>query len=476
MKTATLHDVFKRYDVRGVYPSELNEELAYQIGVQFVKLLNARTVVLGRDMRVSGPQLFEALAQGIADGGAQVIDIGLVSTDALYFAVGKYHYDGGIMLTASHNPAEYNGMKFTRQNAEALSLETGLAQIRDAIMNGGRSVSSDGSVNSGSTGGGGSKNGGSYNNAKPSQESAGAARIKRDILEDFAAHCLSFIDTKSIKPFKIAIDTGNGMGGKIIPPVFKHLPCEIVPLYFELDGSFPNHPANPLEPENIRDLQEAVKKHKCDLGVAFDGDADRMFILDEKGNLVTGDIVTALVAINTLKHHPHQTVLYNVVCSQTVPEVITAHSGKPRRAPVGHSLIKKIMRDEDIIFGGEHSGHFYFRDNWYADSGMIALLQCLQVFSETDKKISEIIAPIDKRFRSGEVNRKVKDIPAAIAKLEAHHTNAELNHLDGVTITYPDWWMNVRSSNTEPLLRINIEANSEDVLNAKLEEVLALLA
>lgn len=456
MKTATLHDVFKRYDVRGLYPSELNEELAYQIGVQFVKLLNARTVVLGRDMRVSGPQLFEALAQGIADGGAQVIDIGLVSTDALYFAVGKYHYDGGIMLTASHNPAEYNGMKFTRENAEALSLETGLAQIRDAIMNGGVC--------------------GTYTDANSAQPRAGATRIERDILEDFAAHCLSFIDTKSIKPFKIAIDTGNGMGGKIIPPVFKDLPCEIVPLYFELDGSFPNHPANPLEPENIRDLQEAVKKHKCDLGVAFDGDADRMFILDEKGNLVTGDIVTALVAINTLKHHPHQTVLYNVVCSQTVPEVITAHSGKPRRAPVGHSLIKKIMRDEDIIFGGEHSGHFYFRDNWYADSGMIALLQCLQVFSETDKKVSDLIAPIDKRFRSGEVNRKVKDIPAAIAKLEAHHTNAELNHLDGVTITYPDWWMNVRSSNTEPLLRINIEANSEDVLNAKLEEVLALLA
>lgn len=467
MKTATLDDVFKRYDVRGVYPSELNEELAYQIGVHFVKLLNARTVVLGRDMRVSGPQLFEALAQGITDGGAQVTDIGLVSTDALYFAVGKYNYDGGIMLTASHNPAEYNGMKFTRQNAEALSLETGLAQIRDAIISGDKS--SGGSIRD-------SRENRGYNKAISAAANPSNNRIERDILEDFATHCLSFIDAKSIKPFKIAIDTGNGMGGKIVPPVFKHLPCEIVPLYFELDGSFPNHPANPLEPENIRDLQEAVKKHNCDLGVAFDGDADRMFILDEKGNLVTGDIVTALVAINTLKHHPQQTVLYNVVCSQTVPEVITAHSGKPRRAPVGHSLIKKIMRDEDIIFGGEHSGHFYFRDNWYADSGMIALLQCLQVFSETDKKISEIIAPIDRRFRSGEVNRKVKDIPAAIAKLEAHHTNAELNHLDGVTITYPDWWMNVRSSNTEPLLRINIEANSEDVLNAKLKEVLALLA
>ncbi|HEY9732605.1 MAG TPA: phosphomannomutase/phosphoglucomutase [Drouetiella sp.] len=455
MNTATLQDVFKRYDVRGIYPSELNEDLAYQIGVQFVKLLNAKNVVLGRDMRVSGPQLFEAVAAGITDGGAAVIDIGLVSTDAMYFAVGKYNYDGGIMLTASHNPAEYNGMKFTKENAEALSLETGLAQIRDAI------------IDSGNTSG-------SYKKSIARSE-AKLNKIERDVLEDFAAHCLSFIDSKSIKPFKIAIDTGNGMGGKIIPPVFKHLPCEIVPLFFELDGSFPNHPANPLEPENIRDLQDAVKKHKCDIGVAFDGDADRMFILDEKGDLVTGDIVTALVAINTLKHHPGQTVLYNVVCSQTVPEVITANSGRPRRAPVGHSLIKKVMREEDIIFGGEHSGHFYFRDNWYADSGMIALLQCLQVFSEANKKVSEIIAPIDKRFRSGEVNRKVSDIPAAIARLEAHHSGAELNHMDGVTITYPDWWMNIRGSNTEPLLRINVEANTQDLLNNKLKEVLDLL-
>lgn len=460
MNTATLQDVFKRYDVRGVYPSELDEELVYQVGVQFVKLLSARHIVIGRDMRLSGDQLFEALAAGITDGGAQVIDIGLVSTDALYFVVGKYGYDGGIMLTASHNPAEYNGMKFTKRNAEALSLETGLAEIRDAIASGAkvRSYKERCAQVAGTA------------NADASQ------RVSRDILNDFAEHCLSFIDPKSIKPFKIAIDTGNGMGGKIIPPVFKHLPCEIIPLYFELDGSFPNHPANPLEPENIQDLQKAVVENNCQLGVAFDGDADRMFILDEKGNLVTGDIVTALVAINTLKQHPGQTVLYNVVCSQTVPEVITAYNGKPRRAPVGHSLIKKVMRDEDIIFGGEHSGHFYFRDNWYADSGMIALLQCLQVFSETDKTVSEIIAPIDKRFRSGEVNRRVTDIPAAIAKLEAQHQGADLNYLDGLTIAYPDWWMNVRGSNTEPLLRINVEADSKAVMNAKLKEVLESLA
>ncbi len=457
MSTATIQDVFKRYDVRGIYPTELNEELAYQIGIQFVKLLDAKTVAIGRDMRVSGPQLFAALAAGITDGGASVVDIGLVSTDALYFAVGKYGYDGGIMLTASHNPAEYNGMKFTGRNAEALSLETGLAQIRDAIAN---AISDKART---------------YE-SHCANEVSKAARTEQDVLEDFAAHCLSFIEPTKVKPFKIAIDAGNGMGGKIIPPVFKHLPCEIIPLYFELDGNFPNHPANPLEPENIRDLQSAVIAHQCDLGVAFDGDADRMFILDEKGEMVTGDIVTALVAINTLQHNPGQTILYNVVCSKTVAEVVTANGGTPRRAPVGHSLIKQIMREEDIIFGGEHSGHFYFRDNWYADSGMIALLQCLEVFSESGKKVSEIIDPIDKRFRSGEINRKVNDIPAAIAKLESYHKDAELNYLDGVTITYPEWWMNIRSSNTEPLLRINVEADSEAVMKAKLAEVLNMLS
>jgi len=382
MRTQAIQDVFKRYDVRGIYPSELDEDMAYQIGKYFVQLLDAKTVAVGRDMRVSGLKLFDALAAGISDSGASVIDIGLVSTDGLYFTVGKYGYDGGIMITASHNPAEYNGMKFTGKNAEALSLETGLSKIRDQIIPKkiDRSSMHDLSSDKGAIGA-----------KKPNI-------IERNVLEDFADHCLSFIDPKKIKPFKIAIDAGNGMGGQIVPPVFRHLPCEVIPLFFELDGSFPNHPANPLEPENLRALQSAVLKNGCDLGVAFDGDADRMFILDEKANLITGDIVTALVAINTLKSNPGQKILYNVVCSETVPEVVTAHHGIPRRSPVGHSLIKKIMRDEDIIFGGEHSGHFYFRDNWYADSGMIALLQCLQLFSESESKVSEIISPIDLRF------------------------------------------------------------------------------
>lgn len=455
MVASTLQDVFKRYDVRGIYPTDLNEELAYKIGVEFVRMLRAGTVAIGRDMRTSGPQLFEALACGVVDGGATVIDIGLVSTDALYFAVGKYGYDGGIMLTASHNPAQYNGMKFTGKDAEALALETGLGQLRDAIASG-----ADEKL---------------YKNRIIDAARDKVSRIEMDVLDDFAAHCLSFIDVANIKPFKIAIDAGNGMGGKIIPPVFKHLPCEIIPLYFDLDGSFPNHPANPLEPENIKDLQRAVIENNCDLGVAFDGDADRMFIVDEKAQMVTGDIVTALVAMNTLALHPGQKILYNVVCSKTVDEVIRSHGGIPKRAPVGHSLIKKIMREEDIVFGGEHSGHFYFRDNWYADSGMIALLQCLQVFSQTNSKVSELIAPIDKRSRSGEINRKVSDIPAAIAKIEKRHSDAQLDRLDGLTISYPNWWMNIRASNTEPLLRINIEADSRSMLEAKLKEVLELL-
>ncbi len=462
MSTSAIQDVFKRYDVRGIYPSELDEDVAFQIGKYFVRLLKAKTVAVGRDMRVSGIKLFDALAAGITESGATVVDIGLVSTDALYFAVGNYGYDGGIMITASHNPAEYNGMKFTGKNAEALSLETGLSEIRDQIVSK-QTYKPDSALSS-------STDRQSSNSNAPKT----ANIVERDVLDDFAKHCLSFIDPKKIKPFKIAIDAGNGMGGKIVPPVFKHLPCEVIPLFFELDGSFPNHPANPLDPENMRALQSAVLKNGCDLGIAFDGDADRMFILDENANLITGDIVTALVAINILQHNPGQKILYNVVCSQTVPEVVAANNGIPRRSPVGHSLIKKIMRDEDIIFGGEHSGHFYFRDNWYADSGMIALLQCLQVFSESGKKVSEIISPIDTRFRSGEINRTVADIPAAIKKLENHFKDAKLDYLDGVTVQYPDWWMNIRSSNTEPLLRINIEAKDRIVMEERLQEVLAL--
>jgi phosphomannomutase len=439
--------LFKSYDVRGIYPSEIDDDVAYGIGRCFVALLGAKRIAVGRDMRQSGVPLFEAFARGATEAGADVIDVGLVSTDALYFAVGKYGLDGGVMITASHNPAQYNGMKFTRSQAQAISLDTGLSTIRDQLVAG----------------------------ELPPKAAQPGTVSHRDILDDFAEHCLSFVDRAKIKPFKIAIDAGNGMAGETVPHVFKKLPCDVVPLFFELDGSFPNHPASPIEPENMADLQAAVRANGCDLGVAFDGDADRMFIVDEKGDLIDGTTVTALVAINTLKKYPHSKVLFNLICSRSVPELIEKSGGIPVRSQVGHSIIKKVMREEDVVFGGEHSGHFYFRDNWYADSGMIALLQCLELFSEANKPVSEVIAPIDTRSRSGEINSTVKDIPTKLAEIQARYADAQVDHLDGITISYPDWWMNIRPSNTEPLLRLNVEGDTHELMAQHRDEVLALI-
>ncbi|MBV8198347.1 MAG: ATP-binding cassette domain-containing protein [Candidatus Eremiobacteraeota bacterium] len=441
--------IFKSYDVRGIYPTQLNEEVAYAIGRCFVPLLGAELprIVAGRDMRPSGASLGHAFARGASDAGADIVEIGMVSTDALYFAVGKFGFDGGIMITASHNPAQYNGMKFTRSQAQAISLDTGLSTIQQQLASG----------------------------ELPPKAAKPGAISEQTILDDFAEHCLSFIDRGKIKPFKIAIDAGNGMAGETIPHVFRALPCDVIPLYFELDGSFPNHPASPIEPENMVDLQAAVKKHRCDLGVAFDGDADRMFIVDENAGLIDGSTVTALVALNTLKKHPGSKILYNLICSRSVPELIQKAGGIPVRSKVGHSIIKGIMREQDIVFGGEHSGHFYFRDNWYADSGMIALLACLELFSEAGEPVSKVIAPIDTRFRSGEINTKVSDISAKLAEIQARYKDADIDHLDGVTIAYPHWWMNVRPSNTEPLLRLNVEGDTRELMEQHRDEALALI-
>jgi phosphomannomutase len=447
MSTFVVPDIFKSYDVRGIYGSELSDELAYRIGRAFVAELGVTSIVVGRDMRPSGVDLFASFARGANEAGADVTDIGLVSTDALYFAVGKYDFAGGVMITASHNPAQYNGMKMTRDRAQAISLDTGLGAIRDRIANGrlGELAATPGNIST------------------------------RYVLDAFAAHCLTFVDAATIKPFKIAIDAGNGMAGLTVPHVFEHLNCEIVPMYFDLDGMFPNHPASPIEPENMVDLQKAVLENGCDLGVAFDGDADRMFIVDEKGGLVGGDTVTALVAINTLRRYPGAKILYNLICSRSVREEILRHGGVPVRSQVGHSLIKKTMRDEDVVFGGEHSGHFYFRDNWFADSGMIAMLQCLEVFSAAGKPVSEVIAPIDNRFRSGEINSRVTDIPGAIGRLAARYADGNIDYLDGLTVAYVDWWMNVRPSNTEPLLRLNVEGDTLAAMERNRDEALALI-
>jgi phosphomannomutase len=447
MRTTIDTTIFKSYDVRGIVPAQLNEDVAYAIGRAFVETLGRTNICIGRDMRPSGQLFMDALSRGATDGGADVTQVGLISTDAIYFAVGHYGFDGGIMITASHNPAQYNGFKFCREQAAAISIETGLAAIRDKAAAG---------------------------DFAPAKRK-GHIHTK-DILADFAAHCISFIDdVKAIKPLRIAIDAGNGMAGETVPRVFNQLPCTVFPLFFELDGTFPNHPASPIEPENMVDLQKAVKEHRCDLGVAFDGDADRMFIVDEKAELIGGDIVTALVGVDTLRGNPGAKILYNLICSRSVPEAIERAGGIAVRSKVGHSFIKQTMREEDIPFGGEHSGHFYFKRNWFADSGMIALMQCLNVFSRAPGPVSSVIAPIDTRSRSGEINSTVADAPKKLRELQDHFRGAQIDFLDGITIGYPDWWLNVRPSNTEPLLRLNVEGDTKALMEAHRDEALEII-
>jgi phosphomannomutase len=406
-------------------------------------------VAVGRDMRISGPALSAALIDGIRDQGAHVTDIGLVSTDALYFVVGRFGYSAGVMVTASHNPAKYNGLKICREDARALSLSTGLAEIRDLVLRA----------------------------RLPILDGRRGALKRQDMLDAYVDHVLGLVDAAKIKPLKIAVDAGNGMAGLTTPQVFRHLPCTIVPLYFELDGTFPNHEANPLEPQNVEELQQVVLRERCDLGVAFDGDADRMFLIDERGRFISGDMVTAMVAAKMLERDPGAAIVYNLICSRAVPETIVWLGGRPIRSRVGHSYIKETMRAEDAVFGGEHSGHFYFRDNWYADSGMIALLTVLELLSEADRPLSELLRPLDQYVRSGEINSDVADPAATMQAVEAFYEGSAstIDHLDGVTIQFSDWWFNLRPSNTQPLLRVNVEADDPETLSSKTKEVLGLI-
>ena len=440
--------IFKSYDVRGIVGSQLTPDVAYLIGRAFVQALGRKNICIGRDMRPSGEGLLEALTRGAVEGGADVTHIGLISTDALYFAVGHYGFDGGVMITASHNPAEYNGLKFCREEAQAISLDTGLGDVRDLALSG----------------------------KFASSQRTGEVK-SLEVLDAFGKHCVSFIrDVTKIKPYRIAIDAGNGMAGLTVQYVFKYLPqVTVVPLFFELDGTFPNHPASPIEDENKLDLRRAVLAQRCDLGAAFDGDADRMFLVDEGGGFPDGSIVTAAVGVATLKKYPGSKILYNLICSRSVPEAVLAHGGIPVRSQVGHSLIKPEMRAQNIPFGGEHSGHFYFRENWFADSGMIALMQCLDLFSEEGGTITEAIAPYNTRFRSGEINSKVADADAKMREIEAHFNDAEIDHLDGVTVSYEHWWLNVRKSNTEPLLRLNVEGDTKDLMEKGRDAALAII-
>jgi len=403
--------IFKAYDVRGIVGKDLNAEIAYLFGRGLVRYLKCRDAVVGHDMRTSSGMLVSELIRGVTDEGCDVTDIGEVSTDGLYFAVGKYGHDCGVMVTASHNPPEYNGFKVCRTEAIPLSGDEGLNDIREII-------------------------------SKPLPVPKGGGRVsKKDYADAYTEHVLSFVDRRKIKPLKIVIDAGNGMAGKTVPAVFRQLPCELIPLFFDLDGTFPNHPASPIEPENIRDLQAKIRETDADLGAAFDGDADRMFLVDGDCNALGGDMVTAMVAKSLLKK----------------------------------ALIKPLMKEHNAVFGGEHSGHFYFRNNWFADSGLIALLVCLELVSEESKTLSELVRVLDPYFRSGEINSRVDDVNAQIEKVKKAFSDGKQDTLDGVTVDYGDWWFNLRPSNTEPLLRLNLEANSRELLNKKLPEVLRII-
>ena len=440
-----LDRIFKAYDVRGVVPDELDADLVRRIGAAFATWSGTERVVVGRDCRLSSPELAEAVAEGASSRGVDVVDLGLASTDLLYFASGSLDLPG-IMLTASHNPKQYNGLKFCLAGAKPVGEDTGLRSIR-AIVEGG---------------------------PQPSVAAPGSVE-RRDLLEAYVEHVLSFVDVEAMRPLTVAVDTANGMGGLVVPAVMARLPVTLHHLFAELDGTFPNHPADPIDPENQRDLKAAVVEHGADVGLAFDGDADRVFLVDEQANDVGGSLLTALVAIPMLEQEPGAKIVYNLICSWTVPEVIREHGGVPVRTRVGHSFIKAIMAESGAIFGGEHSGHYYFRENYRADSGLIAAVVALGELSKANVPLSELLAPLRRYASSGEINSVVDDQQGRIEAIATHYAERRQDRLDGLTVEFDDWWFNVRPSNTEPLLRLNVEARTPELLADKTAEVLELI-
>ncbi|MBA2530393.1 MAG: phosphomannomutase/phosphoglucomutase [Euzebyales bacterium] len=441
-----LGPIVKAYDVRGVVGEQLDPEVAERLGRAAALELHGEAVAVGRDVRPSSEELAGAFMAGVRAQGVDTIDLGLASTDLLYYASGRLGVPGA-MWTASHNPPEYNGLKLCRAGAEPVSIDTGLAQIRDRAQSG----------------------------DFPAVVSEGAAR-SADLLGEYADHVRGFADIGAMRPLKVAVDTANGMGGLVVPAVFDGLPTELVPLYFELDGTFPNHPANPIAPENLVDLRRVVTERGCDLGLAFDGDADRMFCVDERGLPVAPSLVTAVIADTLLQRNPGATVLYNLICSRTVPETIEAAGGHAIRTRVGHSFIKAVMKDSGAIFAGEHSGHYYFRDNFRADSGLIAAVVLLEALSDAGGSLSTLVAPYDRYVASGEVNTTVGDQDAALGAVAAAFADAaEADWVDGLTVDGEGWWFNLRPSNTEPLLRLNVEADDRATMTRVRDQVLALL-
>ncbi|GII82738.1 phosphomannomutase/phosphoglucomutase [Sphaerisporangium siamense] len=449
-----LAKIFKAYDVRGVVPEELDERAAEAVGAAFVEVLGAGSLVIARDMRPSSGPLAEAFARGATGRGAEVVDTGLGSTDLLYYASGSLGLPG-VMFTASHNPAHYNGMKLCRAGAVPMSAETGLTQVRDRAAE---------LLASGPGG--------------PGAGSGAGAVVRRDLLDGYAAHLRGLVDLSGIRPLKVVVDAGNGMAGHTVPTVFEGLPVELTPLYFELDGDFPNHPANPLEPDNLRDLQKAVLDKGADVGLAFDGDADRCWVVDERGESVSPSAITALVAVRELARHPGATIIHNLITSRAVPEIVAEHGGVPVRTRVGHSFIKAEMARTGAVFGGEHSAHYYFKDFWFADSGMLAALHLLAALGEREAPLSDMLASYSRYAASGEINSTVTDQAAAVARVRAAYAGragTSTDDLDGLTVSGPGWWFNLRPSNTEPLLRLNAEGADETLMAAVRDEVLAIV-
>jgi phosphomannomutase len=446
-----LDAIFKAYDVRGTYPDQIDESVARAVGNAFVAFASAAIVLVGRDARPSGESLVAAFSDGATTAGADVVDLGLVSTDLVYFAAG--HLDApAAMFTASHNPARYQGIKLCGSGAAPIGEDTGLRVIRQAVASG--------SVHRGAT----------------------AGRVEhRDLLREFVAHVHSFVDVDALAPLRVVVDTANGIGGRVVPAVMEGLPLDCSYLYLELDGTFPNHPADPIQPENLRDLQRAVLDARADVGLAFDGDADRVFLVDDRAQPVSGSLTTALVARSILERLPadaepeDRTVVHNLICSKVVPEIVRELGGTPVRTRVGHSFIKQVMAETGAIFGGEHSGHYYFRANYRADSGLVAALVVLEALSRAAIPLSELRGPLERYAASGEINRRVDDPAATIEAVAAAYAGSAQDRLDGLTVDLGEWWFNLRPSNTEPLLRLNLEAADAAECDRRTAEVLALV-
>jgi phosphomannomutase len=448
-RMSRMQEVFKAYDVRGIVPDQLDADMCRAIGRAMARFAGAPEILVARDMRESGLALSGAFSDGVRAEGVDVTDLGMASTDFLYFASG--HLDApGAMFTASHNPAKYNGLKLCFSGARPIGRDTGLTEIEAAAE-------------------------------ELCEEPIGplvGSRRELNLLDAWADHVVSFVDLTALRPLRVIADTANGMGGLVVPIVFERLPFDVDILFPELDGNFPNHPADPIQPENLADLKRAVLERGADVGLAFDGDADRVFLVDEKAEPVSGSLTTALVASSMLAKHPGETVLYNLICSHVVPEVISELGGKPVRTRVGHSFIKQVMAETGAIFGGEHSGHYYYRDNFRADSGIITALIVLELMSRSDQPLSAMLAPYERYADSGEINTEVANPSATVAAMaeSERSAGASVDLLDGLTVEHDDWWYNARPSNTEPLLRLNVEAGTPELCAAHVEEVRALIA